>query len=103
MTRVLVIYDISDDELRRKVADALHGFGLARVQRSAFLGDLLSSRVKDLSARIYRMVRDRPGCNIQIYVLCKHCFARRVVIGKPTVDESEYEKAMIPPRRILEV
>jgi len=40
----VVFYDISNDELRNKVASFLKKKGLSRVQYSVFLGDLNSSR-----------------------------------------------------------
>ncbi|MEM2883233.1 MAG: CRISPR-associated endonuclease Cas2 [Nitrososphaerales archaeon] len=46
----LVIYDISDDELRMKVAQACKRFGLVRVQKSAFSGRIRSSLRKELIA-----------------------------------------------------
>ena len=36
----LVVYDISDDKLRTKVADILMDYGLDRIQYSAFAGKL---------------------------------------------------------------
>lgn len=45
---LLVIYDISDDGKRNRVANTLKKYGLFRIQRSAFKGNLDSQRVKDL-------------------------------------------------------
>jgi len=42
----LVIYDITDDALRLKVAEVCKGFGLVRIQKSAFLGKIDSQRRK---------------------------------------------------------
>lgn len=44
----LVIYDISDDSVRLRIANLCKSFGLNRIQRSAFLGDIPSSRRKEL-------------------------------------------------------
>ncbi|NJL05964.1 MAG: CRISPR-associated endonuclease Cas2, partial [Chloroflexaceae bacterium] len=38
--RVLVLYDISDDRARQRVADACLDYGLERVQFSVFVGAL---------------------------------------------------------------
>ena len=38
MTTTILIYDIPDDRLRSKVADACLEYGLDRIQYSAFLG-----------------------------------------------------------------
>ena len=37
---VWVIYDISEDKVRNKISNICKGYGLYRVQKSAFLGDL---------------------------------------------------------------
>ncbi|RLE57910.1 MAG: CRISPR-associated endonuclease Cas2 [Thermoprotei archaeon] len=93
MRWVLVIYDITDDELRQKVADTLHRYGLARVQKSAFLGKLPSARLRDLATKLQELIRGKRA-NIQIYKLCKHCYSTKIVMGVPTVNPLEYEKAM---------
>ena len=38
MSHLLALYDIPDDKLRAKVADLLQDRGLARIQRSVYLG-----------------------------------------------------------------
>ena len=82
---MLVIYDITDDNLRNKVANVLMAYGLVRVQKSAFLGKLTSEQLKDLRARIQRMIKGERA-NIQFYPLCPHCYIRRQEIGVPTVE-----------------
>ena len=93
MPYLLVIYDISDDELRQKIADVLHSFGLGRIQKSAFFGYLINARVKDLVAKIKRLIKGKRA-NVQFYIICKQCLTRRIVIGVPTVDENEYRKTL---------
>jgi len=48
MVRVVVVYDISDDAKRYRLASRLKALGLSRIQRSAFAGRLDSSRLRDL-------------------------------------------------------
>ena len=38
--RYVVIYDVSDDNLRTLVAETLKDYGLQRIQYSGFMGDL---------------------------------------------------------------
>jgi len=56
---VLIIYDITDDNLRLKVANTLLAYGLTRVQKSAFLGPLTKERLKDLKIRLLRMIQEK--------------------------------------------
>lgn len=82
----LVIYDISDDELRAKVAQACKRFGLVRVQRSAFSGRISSSLRKELIAVLSKMVEEGED-NIQVYVVCEPDYTLRVELGKPFKGE----------------
>lgn len=85
--KTLVIYDISDDSVRNRVAKLCKMFGLNRIQRSAFLGELSSARRKELSAKLRRVLRGEG--NIQIFVICRSDFALREVIGLEYEDELE--------------
>jgi len=80
--QTLVVYDISDDEIRLRVSETCKRFGLARIQRSTFLGYLSSMRRKELAAALRRILGDANG-NIQIFVICRADLALREVIGKP--------------------
>jgi len=77
----LVIYDITDDALRLKVAKFLRSRGLKRIQKSAFIGPLTSSERADLIAGLRRLVRGHDKVNIQVYPLTEASYRRRVVIG----------------------
>lgn len=80
--QTLVIYDISDDDVRLKVSDACKRFGLTRIQRSTFMGYLTSMQRKELIAVLRRILGDNDG-NIQVFVLCRADLALREVLGKP--------------------
>ncbi|MBP2173279.1 CRISPR-associated endonuclease Cas2 [Methanococcus voltae] len=43
-----VIYDIKEDKVRTKIAKSCLNFGLYRVQKSVFLGDVAKSRFEEL-------------------------------------------------------
>jgi len=83
-----VIYDISDDGVRLRVSEVCKDFGLCRIQKSAFLGELSSPRRKELITALRKALGDSKG-NIQVFVICRADFALRVVIGEPTVEEAE--------------
>ncbi len=50
--RCLVIYDIPNDRVRTRVADACLDYGLERVQWSAFLGELNTTLQRELLLKI---------------------------------------------------
>jgi CRISPR-associated protein Cas2 len=66
---ILVVYDISDDKRRYRVSELLKDFGLKRIQRSAFIGDLTIQERKDLIELLSRYVRDKSD-RIDIFFIC---------------------------------
>lgn len=85
---LLVIYDISDNGLRLKVASFLKSRGLVRIQKSAFIGRATRSLRLDVEAGLRRLAREGRGTvNIQLYPLPPSSFSRRVVIGEFLYDE----------------
>jgi len=91
--KTLVIYDITDDDIRNKVAEICKNYGLKRIQKSAFIGNLTSTKRKELKAELEKTLGNKKG-NIQIYTLCRHCYAERISIGQPTIPE-EYKEEII--------
>ena len=82
----LVVYDISNDKIRTKVADACLDYGLDRIQFSAFLGDLARTHQEELLLKIGEQLGQRAG-NIQLFPICKKDWQRRLVIDQK--DEGE--------------
>ena len=66
----LLIYDIADDRRRAKAADVCKDFGLARIQYSAFLGDLSRARQGELMQKLRRAMRDADH-RIHLFPLCE--------------------------------
>jgi len=84
--KTLVIYDISDDNLRNAVSEVCKNFGLLRIQKSAFMGNLTSSRRKELRDKLKEVLGDANG-NIQLFVICQADMALREIIGKEISEE----------------
>lgn len=55
---VLVMYDIENDRIRTRLANACLDYGLDRVQFSAFLGKINRNRRQELTLRIQAEVGD---------------------------------------------
>lgn len=85
---VLVIYDITDDDLRYKVANFLKKYGLRRIQKSAFAGPLSSSKRSEVVTGLKRLVKG-PKVNVQVYSLTEQIFRTREVIGEEINYEDE--------------
>ena len=85
---VLVIYDITEDEVRKKVADLLLQYGFKRIQYSAFIGKIPSYLLKDLVIKLRKIMSTAHG-NIQIFRITWRQYASRIEIGsrRPKFDE----------------
>ncbi|MEM3404134.1 MAG: CRISPR-associated endonuclease Cas2 [Nitrososphaeria archaeon] len=82
----LVIYDITEDNLRTEAAQACKTFGLVRVQKSAFLGQISSSLRKELIATLRNIVEGSKN-NIQVYIICRPDISLKVELGRPFKGE----------------
>ncbi|MCS7131310.1 MAG: CRISPR-associated endonuclease Cas2 [Hadesarchaea archaeon] len=91
----LVIYDISSDEIRTKLADRLFDYGLQRIQYSAFKGEL---NVHDREVLVKELMKFIGGGRDSIYVipLCERC-ARlcRIIAEKQAPPLVEEEKVKL--------
>lgn len=56
-----VLYDIEDDRVRGKVADACLDYGLARLQYSVFVGPLSKNRREEIFARLLDLLGEEAG------------------------------------------
>lgn len=81
MVRILVVYDISDNQDRLRLAENLFRLGLTRIQRSAFAGEIDTQRTKDLVRISGRHVRTESDV-IHIFQLGLRDWERRIVIGR---------------------
>ncbi len=82
MVNVLVVYDISDDKSRLKVARLLQSWGLSRIQRSAFMGRIPKHRLKDLGRALDRLIDEETDI-VHIVPLQPRDLEATMVLGKP--------------------
>jgi len=78
--RCLVVYDISSERLRAKVADACLDYGLSRIQLSAFLGDLSRNHQDELLQKVRRRLGRAAG-RVALFPLCDTDFRCRIEVG----------------------
>lgn len=80
-TLVWVIYDISEDRPRGKVAKLCKEAGLYRVQKSAFLGTIERSRLDELSLQIDEYL-DAEVDSVYIFPMCQPDFQKVILKGQ---------------------
>ncbi|AAL62620.1 CRISPR-associated endonuclease Cas2 [Pyrobaculum aerophilum] len=79
---VVVAYDITEDEVRNKVADALKAYGLERIQRSVFVGRINPALLKDLVERLKRITKG-ANADITIFKVDRRAIDTAIRIGPP--------------------
>ncbi|RLG49229.1 MAG: CRISPR-associated endonuclease Cas2 [Thermoproteota archaeon] len=96
----VVIYDITRDSLRNRVANKLKDYGLNRIQYSAFVGDLrarnLRSLVIDLKKLLGKVGKEMEGERrlVHIFPVPFSSLESVIVIGE-WKEEKEEKRAKI--------
>lgn len=87
MTFVYVFYDIPDDHVRLKVAKLLKDYGLLRLQKSVFCGEMSYARAEEIALRIDRVMGSAEG-DIRI-VFVPESFKNKVIIVRELYNIKE--------------
>ena len=74
----LLIYDISDDRIRTKVADACLDYGLDRIQFSAFYGNISRNYQEELFQKVEALLGKEDG-QIMLLPICYKDWNERMV------------------------
>jgi len=86
--KCLLVYDISHDRTRTKIADFCLDYGLDRIQYSAFVGDLAPTYQEELMLKIGDQLGNRPG-KIQLFSICERDWEQRLEIIQEQEEEDE--------------
>ncbi|BBG24962.1 CRISPR-associated endonuclease Cas2 [Sulfuracidifex tepidarius] len=88
----VVFYDITDSNLRQKVASFLKSRGLRRVQLSVFVGEMNSSTLKDVKSglsRLHRTSQEGERFSVMIVPTTESLFSKRVSIPSEGVEDDK--------------
>lgn len=82
---IWVIYDIAStktgDKRRRKIIKEIESFGLYRVQKSVFLGNIEKNRIDELALFSEELI-DKKTDSVYLFPMCKEDFEAVKVIGQ---------------------
>ena len=78
---VWIIYDITKDKARNKVAKECKKYGLIRVQKSVFLGRLESNRFDELGEKCLDIIDEKTD-SLYLFPFCQEDFRRVKVMGQ---------------------
>ena len=76
-----VVYDVSDDRQRERVARACKLATLQRVQKSVFLGDLEPSRRDELALELEATI-DLTTDSVYVFPMCRTDFRQIALLGQ---------------------
>lgn len=69
----LVIFDITSDKIRYKIGETCKDYGLSRIQKSAFFGNINRNRREELYIKLRETLGSKKG-DIRIYPVCDRDF-----------------------------
>jgi len=81
MIRIVVLYDMSNDRCRTKVADICLDYGLDRDQYSVFVGQLKARQIRALSKELRQQAKD--DAYILILPISADDWDKRIELGSP--------------------
>src|ERR1700683_2301803 len=89
---VVLIYDIENDRLRTRIADACMDYGLERIQFSAFFGKMNRNRRQELALRLRNELGDESG-RVRIIPVCEQDLKDMWVLDQYRRDADELKAA----------
>ncbi|MCL4492651.1 MAG: CRISPR-associated endonuclease Cas2 [Nitrospirae bacterium] len=78
---VWLIYDITENKTRNRIAKACKGKGLYRVQKSAFLGALNKNQIDELKDMCEDII-DPEVDSVYIFPMCEDDFRKVKLLGQ---------------------
>lgn len=75
-----VIYDISENKIRNKIIKLCKNYGLYRVQKSVFLGDINKNDIDSLALESEEII-DENTDSTYIFPVCGDCFKKIKLLG----------------------
>jgi len=78
---VWVIYDITDNRTRQKVSDRCKNYGLYRVQKSVFLGDLNTNDRESLGLECEELI-DTEKDSVYVFPMDEQSFKKVQLLGQ---------------------
>ncbi|MFQ6084422.1 MAG: CRISPR-associated endonuclease Cas2 [Candidatus Aminicenantia bacterium] len=78
---VWVVYDIVETKKRTKIARACKNYGLYRVQKSVFLGNISKNDIDELAVKCKDLI-DVEKDSVYIFPMCEDDFKKVKLLGQ---------------------
>lgn len=89
-----VIYDITENKVRSKVVSICKNYGLKRVQKSAFLGEITKNKIEMLAIEVSKIVNSLTDC-VFVVPSCNTCFKEKIISGKFDEKSVKHQEFLI--------
>ena len=76
-----VIYDITENKIRNRIVKLCKDYGLYRVQKSVFIGDLNKNLIDSIILESKEII-DESTDSTYIFPMCNDCFKKIELLGK---------------------
>jgi len=86
---VLIVYDISDNMVRKRLGDYLRSKGFTRIQRSVFIGNPNPSLFKDVKRVLGSFIRSSTDV-IHVFPITEYSVKYMEVYGNPLSEIKLY-------------
>lgn len=90
--KIILIYDISHDNTRNKIADLCLDYGLDRVQYSSFEGQLRRTHQEELMLKIKKKLGKRAG-DVRLIPICEKDWASRLHLKNEATGPAQVSSA----------
>ena len=87
---LLLIYDITNDQIRTKVANVCQDYGLDRIQYSAFEGQLTRTHQEELMLKIKHVLGRQTG-NIRLMPISLKEWDKRIEIANHRPQDEAFD------------
>lgn len=91
---VLVVYDISNNDVRRRLSDYLKSKGFTRIQRSAFIGRPMPTTLKDVERVLGKFIKESTDV-IHVFPITESTLKYAKTYGSPLSAIREGEERYI--------
>jgi CRISPR-associated protein Cas2 len=78
---VWFIYDITENKERTKIAKMCKGYGLYRVQKSVFLGNLNKNEIDEIALKSQELINEETD-SVYIFPMCEDDFKKVRLLGQ---------------------
>lgn len=93
MSLTWAIYDITNDKIRQKIVKLCKTYGLYRVQKSVFLGDLNNNILDEFVLQSEEFI-DLDKDSVYIFPMCEQDFKKVKLLGQAFDKELVSDKVL---------